>query len=80
MARSAPLSNEARALCRDCGQPTWVYETPIGDRIALDNAPGEYVIDGGNKIYRTFSPDGYRAHHDHCRATRSPLTGEVTAY
>jgi hypothetical protein len=57
----------------------WLYETPIGDRIALDDAPGEYVIDGGNKIYRTFSTNGYRAHQDHCRARRAPLTGVVSA-
>jgi hypothetical protein len=77
MTLTRPLSDHHRSVCPQCGANVWVYPLPFGDQIALDNAPGEYLIDGRNKAYRSMLPAGYRAHS--CdRQARAPLATEVT--
>jgi len=64
--------------CGQCGAAVWNYPTPNGKHVALDNAPGPYVIDGG-KAYKSRGTDGYRGHWDHCkRLAASPLATEVS--
>ena len=74
-----PLAEYAQAICGQCGTPIWDYPTPSGKHVALDNAPGPYVIDGG-KAYKSRGTHGYRGHWDHCkRLAASPLAGQVNA-
>lgn len=78
MALTRTLSDRARSICPKCGAPVWMYLSPLGGPIALDNAPGDYLIDGRNKAYRPTLPDGYRVHS--CgRLARTPFSGEVTS-
>ena len=75
---SKPLEDHAQTLCPYCGATVWLYQLPIGGHIALDDVPGEHVIDGRNIVYRTTGPVGYRDHSQSCgRIARAPLTGEV---
>jgi len=63
--------------CGECGAPTWLYTLPNGNRVALDNAPGPYVIEG-TKVYESTHGRGYRKHqHRNQRLPKSLLTGEV---
>ena len=73
------MSDSALTTCASCGQPVWVYPTPIGDRVILDDLRGEFLINGRGKAYRSTRPDGYRLHNPDCqRIARAPLSGEVT--
>jgi hypothetical protein len=73
------LSDHLLVKCLQCGTAVWDYPTPNGKHVALDNAPGPYVIEGG-KAYKSRGNQGYRAHWDHCkRLAASPLTGQVNA-
>lgn len=74
----AELSDEALTTCDKCGQPVWIYRTPIGEHVALDDAAGAYLIDRWNKAYQSMRPDGYRAHHCSLVSTRAPLSAEVS--
>ena len=68
--RTQQLSDYAVVLCGHCGATIWLYSNEAGDRVALDDAPGPYLIDG-TKAYRSRGGDGYRAHWDHCLITAS---------
>jgi hypothetical protein len=73
------LSDHSLVRCLQCGADVWDYPTPNGKHVALDNAPGPWVIDGG-KAYKSPGNHGYRGHWDHCeRLAASPLTGQVNA-
>ena len=73
------LAEHMLAICGQCGAPIWDYPTPNGKHVALDNAPGPYLVDGG-KAYKSRGTHGYRGHWDHCkRLAASPLTGQVSA-
>jgi hypothetical protein len=58
----ASLSDSALTTCATCGRPVWVYATPVGDRVSLEDLPGEFLIDGRGKAHRSTRPDGYRLH------------------
>jgi hypothetical protein len=76
MAITRTLTDDARSTCPYCGAIVWVYPSFRGDPVALDNARGNYVIDGGFKAYRASFPWGYRAHQ--CsRLAQAPLSAEV---
>jgi hypothetical protein len=49
------LRDDAAVRCLDCGAPIWLYSTHDGGRVALEDAPGPYVIDG-TKVHRTDGP------------------------
>lgn len=74
--RTEPLDDYALATCMHCGAVVWLYSTPSGTMVALDDAPGPYVI-AGTKAYRSTGNGGYRGHWDHCKmiATARPCTG-----
>ena len=73
----ALLSDHLLVKCLQCGAAVWDYPTPNGKHVALDNAPGPYVIEGG-KAYKSPGMHGYRGHWDDCkRLAASPLTGQV---
>ena len=44
----------------------WLYGTLDGNKVALDNAQGPYLI-VGTKAYRSDGRSGFRGHWDHCR-------------
>jgi hypothetical protein len=73
-----PLSNEALTVCQRCGQTVWLYKTPTGDPVALDDAPGEMVIDAHDKAYRATRVEGYRVHRCSEVAVSAPLSGTVS--
>lgn len=75
---SAQLSDEARSLCEQCGQPIWSYTTLAGDPVAVDNAPGEVIIDGRGHAFWSVRQDGYRPHSCSEIAWRAPLGAAVT--
>jgi hypothetical protein len=78
--RTNRLDDEKLSRCPRCGDPIWNYKLPSGNRVALDGAPGEYVIDANNVAYKSEGSGGYRGHSDHCGVlAASPLTGEVNA-
>ena len=72
MKRSFPdrLPDHALAVCGQCGDQIWLYATPNGRRVALDNLPGPYVIEG-TTAYKSMQGDGYRGHWDHCKRAAS---------
>ena len=73
------LSDHMLVKCMQCGAMVWSYPTPNGNHVALDNAPGPYVIHD-TKAYKSQGTQGYRGHWDHCkRLAASPLTGQVLA-
>jgi hypothetical protein len=72
----APLADTARAICRGCRRIVWEYPTPAGEWVAVDAAPGPYVVDGLGKLWQLGGFDGYRGHE--CAASRTLLTPEVT--
>ena len=74
----AALSDDALSICESCSQPVWLYQTPIGEQVALDDAPGEMLIDGLNKAYRSLRADGYRLHQCSEVMQRAPLSAAVT--
>ena len=79
MTHSQPnlLSDHYLVKCLQCGAEVWDYPTPNGNHVALDNAPGPYVIEDG-KAYRSTGTGGYRGHWDLCkRLAASPLAGQV---
>jgi hypothetical protein len=77
----ASLSDSALTICAACGRPVWVYPTPVGDRVTLEDLPGEFLIDGRGKAYRSTRPDGYRLHNPDCqRVARASLSGAVTLH
>jgi hypothetical protein len=65
-------------MCDQCRQPVWIYETPTGDPVALDDAPGEMLIDRRNKAYRSLRQDGYRPHRCSEVTWRAPLSAHVS--
>ena len=73
---TSPLAESMLATCGQCGAAIWDYGTPSGKHVALDDAPGPYIIDGST-AYETASDFGFRAHWDHCRLAASLLTGQV---
>lgn len=58
------LSDHALAVCGQCRAAIWDYATPNGKHVALEDAPGDYVIDG-NVAFRSKGACGYRGHWDH---------------
>lgn len=60
-----PLSDEARATCTNCGARTYLYKTPSGSKIALQDTPGPYVISGSVALLAG-NDAGYDKHADHC--------------
>jgi hypothetical protein len=73
---SRPLSDHALSVCDSCKEPIWVYPTQIGDRVALDDLPGPWVIDGRHTLYKLPYNSGYRTHE--CKqATNAPLLRDV---
>jgi hypothetical protein len=74
MARTSAsgLSEHAFAVCGQCGDPIWIYATPAGASVALDNAPGPYVIHE-RKAYKATQNLGFQAHWDHCKSITSSL-------
>jgi hypothetical protein len=71
------LPEHALAVCGQCGDTIWLYATPNGGHVALDNLPGPYVIEG-TKAHRSTHGDGYRGHWDHCkRATSSQPFSQI---
>jgi hypothetical protein len=73
-----PLSDEALTVCQRCGQPVWLYKTPTGDPVSLDNSPGEMIIDELDKAYRSMRPEGYRVHHCSNGTARAPVSGTIS--
>ena len=71
------LSEYTLAICMQCGAVIWNYSTPDGKHVALDNAPGPYIIINGDTAYRSEGTRGYRGHWDYCKLAASPLTGQV---
>jgi hypothetical protein len=72
-------SDDHLVTCGHCGAAVWDYPTPEGKHVALDNAPGPYIVHR-RKAYKRPGAHGYRGHWDHCkRLAASPLTGEVNA-
>lgn len=72
------LEDHLLVKCLRCGAQVWNYSTPNGKHVALDNAPGPYVIDG-SKAYRSRGTHGYASHWDHCeRLAAAPVTGAVS--
>lgn len=74
----AELSEEALTTCDKCKQLVWLYKTPVGEDISLDDIPGPYLIDRWRKAYRSMRSDGYSAHDCSLVSTRAPLSGEVS--
>lgn len=72
------LSSDALTICESCAQPVWLYQTPIGEHVLLDDAPGEMLIDGRSKAYRSLRADGYRHHRCSEVIQRAPLSAAVT--
>ena len=75
-----PLDDYAIATCGQCGASIWDYGTPNGNHVALDNAPGPYLIEGGKAYKSPGTSQGYRAHWDYCRriAASSLVSAEVS--
>jgi hypothetical protein len=67
---SRTLQDHAESRCLHCGATIWLYSTENGNRVALDDAPGPYLIDG-TKAYRSRGSAGFRGHWDHCLHTAS---------
>lgn len=70
-----PLEDHAKTRCRLCGATVWLYKKPLGGYVALENAPGVWVIDGHNRAYEGFDPVGFRSHWDHC--PKNPILTSV---
>jgi hypothetical protein len=68
------LDDHAKVRCLDCGADIWQYTAPSGHHVALEDAPGPWIIEG-TKAYESVGSDGYRNHWDHCHTiARSLLT------
>lgn len=65
---TAPLSPTHRSICDRCGNLVWVYSMQSGETVALNFAPGEFIVDGRNHVYRTTGLAGYAQHA--CEASR----------
>jgi hypothetical protein len=50
-----------------------MYGTPDGHEVALDNAPGPYLI-VGTKAYRSNGSGGFRGHWEHPMNREMPPT------
>ena len=78
--RTNRLDQDKLLKCLQCGAAIFDYGTPSGSRVALDNAPGPYLIDANGVAYRSDGTDGYRGHAERCAVlAASPLTGQVDA-
>lgn len=75
--RTNRLDQDKLVKCPQCGEPTWHYRMQSGNRVALDSAPGPYIIDANNIAYRSEGTGGYRGHFDHCRLGGSSLATQV---
>jgi hypothetical protein len=76
--RTAPLANHALSVCDRCGSRVWLYSTVTGTRVALDDAPGPYILDANNAVFRTSGNDGYAGHSDRCsQIAAAPLSAPV---
>jgi hypothetical protein len=74
------LDQDKQLKCLQCVEPVWDYKMQSGNRVALDGAPGPYIIDANNIAYRSEGTGGYRGHSEHCNVlAASPLTGQVDA-
>ena len=71
-----PLDDQKRTRCLDCGATIWLYSGANGYRVALENAPGRYVIHDAD-AYESSPGSGYRNHWDHCRSRTQP-PGQVS--
>jgi hypothetical protein len=60
-----PLSDDARATCADCGARTFLYKTPNGSKVALQDTPGPYVISGDLALLQA-TDAGFGKHSEHC--------------
>ena len=58
---TAPLADSAKTTCPSCRAAIWLCSAEAGP-IALDPAPGPYVVDGHGKVFLSDWGDGYRAH------------------
>jgi hypothetical protein len=65
------LSTRLPDRCRACGTDIWIYDSLNGNSVALEDAPGPYLIDG-KTAYRSNRSDGYRSHWDYCGQTARP--------